>query len=302
MKILITGGTGFIGSRVGEELNRKGHEIVVLTRSPEKAKLPFPVRLYTWDASKDIPPPVEALRSVDVVINLIGEGIADKRWTKERKKVLWNSRVESSKKLIQALESANKLKLFMSASAVGFYGDRGDEPLNEESSNGEGFLAELCLEWEEATYKILEKHPALRLVHTRFGIVLGKKGFLEKLLPLFKMNLGSQLGSGKQYLSWIHIDDLARGILKVVEDETLSGPINFAAPEPVTNKEFTEELAHALDKRIFLPIPELAIKIMFGELSEALLGSQRVTSQKLQKSDFEFDSLQEALKDLISEA
>lgn len=300
MKILITGGTGFIGSRVAQALEKEGHDIVVLTRSPEKVKLPFRCRFYQWDATKDTPPPKEALDSVGAVINLIGEGIADKRWSKERKKVLWNSRVKATERLVRSLENVNGLKLFVSASAIGFYGDRGDELLDEQSSKGDGFLSQLCQGWEDAAYKILEKHPGVRLVHTRLGVVLGEKGFLEKLLPIFKMNLGSQLGSGKQYLSWIHINDVVGGFLKVVKEEKFVGALNFVAPEPVTNKELTEELAQALNKRVFLPVPAFAVKTLFGELSEALLGSQRVSSTKLQKSDFEFGTIRAALKNLVS--
>lgn len=286
MKILMTGGTGLVGNRLGQELVRQGHKVVLLAREGEmaRAKLSYPCEIFEWSGEEA--PPTYSLEGVEGLIHLAGENIAGKRWSKERKKKLRNSRIETAKSLSRAFQIRGApLKVFISASAVGIYGDRGDEVLSESSVVGNGFLSELCQEWELAGKSV----PSERHVFARFGIVLSELGgFLDQVVPMFRMFGASRLGSGQQYISWIHLDDLVNMLMSALTDSRYSGAINTVSPEPVTNKDLTAELAEVLKTFMAPPVPALALKLLYGELFQTLLGSQRVVPEVLQKLGFKF--------------
>jgi uncharacterized protein len=301
MKILITGGTGLIGKRLRSKLLRSGHELVLLSRTPEKARrdIDLPVDLKAWDPEKGTID-TSALTGVEAVIHLAGEGIADKRWTETQKAKILKSRVESGKLLASALaKSAIRLKTFISASAIGYYGtDRGDEILTENSSAGTGFLADVCTAWE----KVLDEVPAERKIAVRIGIVLANEGgALAKMLPIFQTGMAGPLGNGKQWMSWIHIDDLIHLFVHLLEKPAASGAYNGTAPVPVSNRQFTRALSRALAKPAFLPAPKAGLKVALGEMSDLLLGSTRVLPERTLSSDFafQFTDVGKALEDLL---
>ncbi len=280
MRILVTGATGFVGKRLGLELVRHGHQVVALVRGP--ARLPYPVEFHHWDEK-------EPLRDIDMVVHLAGESIADGRWTKKRKEKILKSRTETAERLLQRLRlcEGRKPQLFLSASAVGFYGDRGAECLTEESLPGQGFLAETCIAWEAATEKARDFIP--RVVSLRFGMVLERHGgALATILPVFKRGLGGKLGSGRQWMSWIHLEDLVQLILYTVRTPEVNGVYNAVAPEPVTNEVFTKTLGQALGVHTPFAVPALALKAALGEMSELLLASQQVSPAKILKLGFRF--------------
>jgi len=289
MKVMVTGATGFIGKELIKKLNRKGHEIVVLTRNSESAKFHIPVHceIVTWNPCKDSLPP-SALKGVDAVINLAGEGIADGRWSPERKRELTQSRVLSVSKLLDAMTYMNnRPQVFLSASAIGFYGDRGDELLDETSSKGKGFLSEVCQSWENEILKA--KDLGVRTVALRIGMVLGHDGgALDKMLPPFQLGAGGKLGSGTQWMSWIHINDLVDMMTYVIENPSTVGIYNAVSPNPLRNREFTKILGQVLKRPTLFTIPKFILKIILGELSELLLGSQRVVTKKICDTGFEF--------------
>ena len=286
MRILVTGITGFIGQKLGERLAQEGHEIVALVRDPE-ARLPFPAELMTWD-SKEI-------KGVDAVIHLAGESIAARRWSEAQKKKIVGSRTETAKKLGRMVKTP---PILISASGVGFYGDRADEELTEESSRGKGFLADVCEEWESSVKQI----GASRTVMLRTGMVLGRGGgALAKILPLFRAGLGGRLGSGQQWMSWIHLDDIVALYLFALKNAGLSGPLNAVAPFPVTNEEFTKVLAKAVNRPAILPAPSFALKLALGEMSTLLLDSQRVKESVSQRGfKFKYRSLSQAMAEITA--
>ena len=273
MKILISGTSGLIGSALCAYLSEKGHQIFKLKRDQEIS-----------------------LESFDAVIHLAGESIAG-RWNEKKKEEIRNSRIESTKKLGRALSQLkHPPKVFICASAIGFYGDRGDELLTEESTRGKGFLSDVCVDWEAASLN------EIRTANLRFGIVLSPNGgALKQMLVPFKIGLGGPLGSGKQYMSWVALEDVIRAIDFVLHHEELSGPINITAPAPVTNEEFTPALGKALHRPTFLKVPAFAIKWLLGEMGEALLlSSTRAIPKKLLDAHFEFKypSLQQFLNQI----
>ena len=282
MKVLVTGATGFIGKELIKKLNANGHEILVLTRNSDSAKFRIPVHceIVTWDPEKYSLSPI-VLKGVDAVINLAGEGIADGRWTPKRKRTLTQSRVLSARRLLDAISYMNsKPKVFLSASAIGFYGDQGDQLLNEESAKGNGFLSEVCQSWENETLRA--KDLGIRTVALRIGMVLGHDGgALEKMLPPFQLGVGGKLGSGTQWMSWIHIHDLVEMMAFSIENPSADGIYNAVSPNTVRNREFTKTLGQILKRPTLFPVPKLILKIVLGELSELLLGSQRVISRKI---------------------
>ena len=290
MRILLTGGTGFIGRALGTELARRGHELVCLVRDPSRASLPYPAELVPWQGE------VPALRDIDAVIHLAGESIGGKRRSKAQKTKIIESRVATAKALGEGIcrAAGHRPRAFISAAAIGYYGDRGDEVLNEESTPGEGFLAETCLAWEAAAS---EAGEGLRVVCVRTGLVLGREGgALAAMLPLFKAGLGGRLGSGRQWMSWIHLDDLVQLYCFALENEAVSGPVNGVAPHPVTNAEFTKSLGTQLKVPAFLPAPAFALKLALGEMSALLLESQRVRSRATELGfRFRYERVGEAL-------
>jgi uncharacterized protein (TIGR01777 family) len=247
------------------------------------------------------PLPAQALNGVDAIVHLAGEPVADKAWSDEQKKRIKDSRVISTRNLIDSIRAAEaRPPVLVSASAVGYYGDRGDEKLYEESPPGKNFLSEVCQAWER------EAEPAsklgIRLVLVRIGVVLSLEGgALPKMVTPVKLGVGGPLGSGRQWFPWIHIDDIV-GILRyAISTETLTGPVNGAAPEDVTNADFTRQLARVLGRPAFLPTPEFALKLIFGERAAVLLASNRVIPKAIEQSGykFKFSSVTPALKDLL---
>jgi uncharacterized protein len=295
MKILITGATGFVGKELGKHLALKGHELRVLTRSKKRTegKLPFPTEVFEWHPSKNQVDP-ESVKGVDAIIHLAGDNIAEGRWTAEKKKRIRDSRIESSKLLLNEtakLPPSERPSVYVSASGIGFYGSREDKIVTEDTPAGEGFLADVCQEWERVAFEHPEQEPMpeIRRVAIRSGIVLGHGGALDKMIPIFRKGLGGRLGSGKQWMSWIHVHDLVRLFENVLRNPDLKGPINGVSPQAVTNERFTEVLGKALRKRTPFPAPSSAIKMALGEMSTEILGSLRVLPKRAQEAGFPFE-------------
>jgi uncharacterized protein len=283
MKLVVTGSHGLIGSALVAALEDGGHSVVRLVRG---SALTGEVH---WDPAAGVLDRT-LLDGVDGAVNLAGEGIADKRWTDDQKQRIVDSRVRSTDLLARALAELDpRPTVLVSGSAVGYYGDRGDEELTEESSGGADFLADLVRQWEAATAPA--EQAGIRVVHARTGIVLSARGgALKKQLPLLKLGLGGRLGSGRQYQSWISIDDEVGGILHALQTDTLSGPVNLTGPEPVTNREFTATLGRVLGRPARLAVPRFALALALGgQLTDvALLASQRVRPTRLQATGYQF--------------
>jgi uncharacterized protein len=301
MKVMVTGATGFIGKELIKRLNEKGHEIAILTRNPESARFHLPVHceIVTWNPERTALFP-SALKGVDAVINLAGEGIADARWSSDRKRKIMESRVLSVRRLINTMTYMSaKPQVFISASAIGLYGNRKDELLDETASKGHGFLSDVCQKWENEI--ITAKELGIRTVAFRLGMVLGHDGgALNKMLPPFKLGVGGRLGSGSQWMSWIHINDLVNMMIHAIENPSMDGVFNAVSPTPVRNSEFTKTLGRLLKRPTIFPVPGFVLKIGLGELSELLLSSQRVNSKKISNTGFQFEypKLEEALKEV----
>jgi uncharacterized protein (TIGR01777 family) len=291
MKVLITGGTGFIGSALARELKSSGHNVIITTRKEADSE-----DKLTWNLPDLIPPDI--ISDIDAVINLAGEPIAPERWTKERKKRIMSSRVETTRALAESMKNADpKPKVLISASAVGYYGPHEDEIINEESPPASDFLAEVCRAWEAEALKAEEL--GIRVVPIRIGGVLESDGgALKQMVTPFKFLLGGPIGSGRQWFSWIHRDDLV-GIIKfALEDDSVTGPVNGTAPEPVRNREFAAALGKALNRPSSFAVPAFAVKMTLGELGEVLLTGQRVIPEKILKAGyhFKYPEINEALK------
>lgn len=297
-KILVTGGTGFIGSYVCAELLKRGHFISIITRSPDKYSEEQSKNLQYIGWDDDL---VDAMNETDVVINLVGENLFGKRWTESVKKSIYNSRIESTKKLVKAMKnSESKPDLFISASAVGIYGDSGNKLLNESSPPGDDFLAHVCIDWEKESQKAADF--GIRVVNPRLGIVLQKDGGILQMMKLpFLFFVGGPVGGGKQYIPWIHMDDMVRGLIYPVENKNLTGPYNVCSPQPETMNRLAEAIGHVLNRPSFFRVPEFVLKIVLGEASEPVLGSLNVQPKVLQISGFEFkfEDAEEALADIF---
>ncbi len=298
MKILITGASGLVGGKLIPVLEAKGHEIFKLSRS--KAKNADEIQ---WDAFTGFTEEeFLKLENLDAVVHLAGDNVAGGNWTDEKKKSIKDSRVKGTRTLVDALKrTENPPKIFVSASATGFYGDRQDEILTEESPKGEGFLPDVCQEWENEAEQATEF--GARIVLPRIGVVLTKDGgALEKMLTPFKFGVGGTVGSGEQFMSWIAIDDLIKILVFALENESLSGAVNAVAPNPVTNETFTNTFGKVLHRPTFIPVPAFGIKLLFGEMGETLLlEGCRVVPKKLQEAGFafEFPDLENALKHVL---
>ena len=296
MRALVTGATGFIGRKLVASLEQP----VILSRRPEIAKqILGDVQTYAWDPEAG-PPPAEALGGVEAVFHLAGESVAAGRWTTQRKERIRESRIRGTRNLVAGLEAQKERpRVLVSASAVGYYGSRGDEILEEDAKPGGDFLAEVCQAWEAEANRASQF--GVRVVTPRIGIVLGKGGgALAKMLTPFKLGLGGRLGSGEHWMPWIHLDDLVGLMLHAAKKE-ISGALNAVGPAPVTNREFTRTLASALDRPAIFPVPEFALGLMFGELASVLLASQRVVPRVAEKTGFQFQypSLEGALRDIV---
>ena len=287
MRVLISGVTGFIGSRLAAELSQTGHQLWGLSRDPESArkKVPQLSDAFAWNPVAQ-QPPAGALESVDAVIHLAGEPVTG-RWTDKKMQRIRDSRVLGTRHLVKAMEGANRPPVLVSGSAIGYYGDRGDTELTVDSGPGDDFLANTCREWEAEARKA--EALGTRVVIVRTGIVLGDDGgALEAMLPPFKMGVGGPLGSGRQWWSWIHRDDLVGILQTAIEDTSMQGVYNGTAPNPMRQKEFAKVLGKVLHRPAFMPAPAFALKIVLGGFSTELLSSKRVLPQRLTEGDFTF--------------
>jgi uncharacterized protein (TIGR01777 family) len=297
--ILLTGGTGFIGKKLSDLLINQGYTISILSRTERKASKD--ITYYKWDLENNYIDETSVLKA-DYIIHLAGEGIAAKKWSNKRKKEIIDSREKPVKLIYSVLKKNNKsLEAFISASAVGIYGAFTSEDIcNEETPPANDFLGETCQKWETVTECI--KSLGIRTVIIRTGLVLGKDGFLKKLTPLFKYGFGSIIGTGKQYMPWIHIDDLCGIYLLAITNTNMNGPYNAAVTDDTNNASFSKALANTYDHSIWLPkIPSFIIKLIMGEMSKIVLTGQRVSSQKIESAGFKFNhsNLEPALMDCI---
>lgn len=300
MEVFVTGASGFVGRALCKGLLDAGHVVTALSRSSETAaRLPRGVGFVLGDPTRPGPWQEEAARHQGFV-NLAGTSIFG-RWTADYKRSIQQSRLQSTRNLVQAIAARRgEPSVLLSASAVGYYGSRGDEELDESAPPGEGFLAELCRQWEDEARAATDF--GARVVCCRLGIVLGTGGgALEQMLPWFRRGLGGRLGSGRQWFSWIHLADAVAAGIFCLENTGVQGAVNFTAPRSVTNREFTRALARALGRPALLPAPALAIRLMLGEFGSVLLEGQRVLPARLlaERFSFRFPHLEEALADLV---
>lgn len=297
MKILITGGTGLIGRHLIPRLLTLGHEIAVVTRTPEKARQLLDAKVEIWQGLADR----TTLDGIDAVINLAGEPIADKRWTEAQKQRLCNSRWQITQQLVELFAASSQPpSVLISGSATGYYGDLGEVVVTEEEPPHNEFTHKLCARWEQIACGAQSDKTRVCLLRT--GVVLAPKGgILGKMVPPFKLGLGGPVGSGRQYLAWIHVDDMVNGILWLLDND-LRGPFNMVSPYPVRNEQFAHALGHVLKRPAVLRAPATAIRLLMGESSVLVLGGQRALPKRLEDAGFVFRwyDLEEALDDILS--
>jgi uncharacterized protein (TIGR01777 family) len=296
MRALVTGATGFIGQRLLASLERP----VILSRRPEVAKRTVGnAEVFAWEPESG-PPPIASLDGVDVVFNFAGESVAGGRWTAQRKERIRSSRILGTRNLVDGIESKKKRpRVLVSASAVGYYGSRGDEVLQESAAPGSDFLAEVCQAWEAEAQRAAQF--GVRVVTPRIGLVLGRGGgALARILIPFRLGLGGRLGSGRHWMPWIYLDDLV-GMFLHAAKSGISGPMNAVGPSPVTNREFTRALAAALHRPAVFPVPAFALRVMYGELASVLLASQRVVPHVAVSAGYRFryTSLDDVLGEIL---
>ena len=295
MKVAITGSSGLIGSSLVSFLSKKGVTVSkILRENPEDNKISWKPEGGDWDSA--------FAGGIDGIVHLAGENVASGRWTKAKKEKIRNSRIEGTKRLCEhILKLPTPPSVLVCASAIGYYGNRGVEFLNEGSSRGSGFLPDVCLGWEEAAESVSK--AGIRVVNVRFGIVLSKDGgALAKMMTPFKIGMGGKIGSGTQYMSWVAMDDVTGAIYHTLITESLKGPVNVTAPNPVTNKEFTNTLGEVLKRPAVVPIPAFAAKLAFGEMAnDLLLASTKVAPKRLSDSGYKFQypELENALKHVL---
>lgn len=295
-RVLITGGSGLLGRKLVSALQKAGKDVRILSRSPQGSSE------YLWDLAHDYIDPT-ALEGIEAIIHLAGASVGEGRWTKKRKQVLIDSRVKSTFLLLTASKDSQQLKTFISASAIGYYGQQNSEHIfQEEDSPGNDFLGKLCQQWEAASSAFEER--GIRNVQLRTGIVLSETGgALPKMIKSFRMKMGALLGNGKQYMPWIHIDDMVQVYIEALENHSFQGAYNTVAPEHHSNATFTRNLADTLHLPLWpIPVPAFVLKLWFGEQSCILLQGSRVSSQKLQALNFNFQypTLDLALQSLLS--
>jgi hypothetical protein len=282
--ILLTGGTGLIGSSLTQQLLDKGYSVSHLSRSPGKDPR---IKTFLWDVHKG---EIEehCIDGVDIIIHLAGAGIADGRWTEERKKEIIDSRTKSIQLIYSLLKTKkHQVKSIISASAIGYYSDRGEELMTEESAPFTDFMAKCCVEWEAAVDE--GKALGLRITKFRTGVVLDKEGALAKMAMPVKLYVGAPLGSGRQWIPWIHVQDVFGMYLFAVENESFEGIYNMVAPNPVTNKELTQAIAKQVHKPLWLPnVPAFLLKLLLGEMSTIVLGSTKVSAKKIEAAGYKF--------------
>lgn len=299
MSILITGGTGFIGQELRETLLKKGKNLVIITRNPKKYEDESATnqRFISWDSDL-----TKEMENCEAVINLAGENIFGQRWNEDVKKRIYDSRIDSTRSLVEAMEKAeNKPSVFISASASGIYGDQGDSILTEEQKAADDFLANVCVDWEKESQKA--KEFGVRVVNPRIGIVFEDGGgALEKMIPPFRFFVGGPIGDGKQYMSWIHRSDLVNALIFPVEKEELVGAYNVCSPNPATMNEVAATLGDVMNRPSFFRVPKFALELAFGEAAQPITGSIRMQPKQLQVHGFEFryEELEEALADILA--
>ena len=296
MTIAISGASGMIGGTLVPFLTTGGHRVLKLVR-----KEPANSDEIFWDPSKGILNPQD-LQGVDAIIHLAGDNIGQGAWTKKKKRIIINSREHGTALLAKAAAAMNpKPKVFLSASAIGYYGDRGDQMVSEQDGPGDLFISEVCHRWEKSAQPALD--AGIRTVFARIGVVLSPQGgALREFLPLFKLGLGGKIGGGRQYLSWIGIDDAVGSLFHLICNDHIQGPVNIVSPEPVTNSEFTKTLAQVLNRPAFIPVPVFAVHLAFGEKGrEVVLASTRVSAEKLMESgyDFRYPDLETAIRHML---
>ncbi|KAI9132768.1 TIGR01777 family oxidoreductase [Acaryochloris sp. CCMEE 5410] len=306
MKVVVTGATGFVGQRLIERLQEEGHQVLALVRSPDKAAKLFPsqkfsnvnIQGYEPQASGDWQ---KSLSGWDGVVNLAGEPLVGDRWTTSRKQEIINSRAVGTQKLVEAIAAADdQPSVLVNASAIGFYGTSETATFDESSNPGDDFLAEVCQSWEKSAQSATD--AGTRLVIFRIGIVLGDGGALAKMLPPFQMFAGGPIGSGKQWFSWVHLDDLVNFILTALTDTSKSGVYNATAPNPVRMNGLCESLGKVLNRPSWLPVPDIALELLLGEAAQLVLEGQNVRPEKTQADGFQYkyETIDSALKQILT--
>ncbi len=300
MRVTVTGATGRIGTRLVGALRKRGDDVTVLSRNPDKARATLQVEAHAWQPESE-PAPAAALAARDGVVHLAGEDVAQ-RWSDDAKRRLRSSRELGTRNLVTGLREADpRPGVLVSSSAVGFYGPHGDEPVTEDSAPGDDFLGQLCVTWEREASAAEEL--GLRVVRVRTGIVLDKDGgALAKMLPFFRLGVGGPVAGGRQYMAWIHVDDLVGIYLAALDGEHWSGAVNATAPTPATNKEFSEALGRALHRPALAPVPSFAIRALYGEMAQIVITGQRAVPQRTQALGFSFahSELDEALRSALA--
>ena len=303
MKVLMTGGTGFVGTQLTSRLLREGHEVTILTRPQKGTESRTPSVSYLQSDPTQKGNWQSAINDHDVILNLAGASIFS-RWTEETKKAIRESRILTTRNLVEGIDPrrAKSMTLF-STSAVGYYGFHGDEELTEDSSPGDDFLARMAVEWETEALKAREK--GVRVVITRFGIVLGKGGgALSQMIPLFRKFIGGPIGSGRQWFSWVHMEDLTEAFVFLMRRPEVSGPVNLCSPNPVKNRDLAKALGKALKRPSVIPAPGFMIKLVLGEFGSVILEGQRVIPKRLLENRFVFNypGVDKALENIVGRA
>jgi uncharacterized protein len=296
MKVAITGATGFVGSRLVEKLLARGDEVVVFTRNPAAARKLAATKIVQYRPLESGDWQLE-ISGCDAVVNLAGEPIAEKRWTAEQKKIILESRKLGTQKIVEAIQKAvSPPQVLINASAIGYYGVSETAKFDESSPSGNDFLAEVCREWEAAAQQTLG-----RLVTLRLGIVLGNGGALAKMLPAFKMFMGGPIGSGDQWFSWIHLDDVVGMMLAALDDSTMSGVFNATAPQPVSMKELCQQLGEVMARPSWMPVPSFVLEAMLGDGATVVLEGQQVlpTAVLSRGFSFQYPQITAALRSIV---
>ncbi len=307
MRIAVSGATGMIGRALIGAMRDRGDQVVALTRSPERAGrvLGHGVELHAWPEPKQAPPPQAALGGADAVVHLIGEPVAQ-RWSAEAKREIRDSRVLTTRSLVQGLAELPAVRrpaMLVCQSASGYYGSRGAEPLSEDSAGGEDFLAEVTAAWEQEALAATTL-SGVRVVRTRTGVVLSPSGgALAKMLPPFRLGLGGPVAGGHQYVPWVHLEDVVGAVLHCIDNRSADGPVNVSAPNPATNTELSRALGRILHRPAVLPVPAVALRLLYGEMAAMVLTGQRAVPERLLELGYVFrhPELEEALRDVLAE-
>jgi uncharacterized protein (TIGR01777 family) len=299
VKVAVTGATGTIGRALVRELAARGDVVTALSRNAQRARQALGVEAAGWERPKSEPPPAEALRGRDGVVNLLGEPLA-RRWTDDAKREIRDSRILGTRNLVAALAAlpdGERPRVLVSQSGIDWYGARGDEPVDESEPAGSGFVAQLTVEWEAEARRA--EDLGVRTTTTRTGVVVSPSGgALEKMLPPFRLGVGGPVAGGRQYVSWVHLDDVVGALAFCLSTEAASGPVNVTAPEPVTNREFSKALGRVLRRPAVAPVPALAMKILYGEMAVVVTTGRRALPRRLQELGYEFrrPDLEDALR------